>query len=72
MKKAVTDEGRKKLWLARNYWRLVSLPLVGVLAVILVRLGIDLWQRWKIAAIVVGLLMELLSGCHGVRLFKAS
>jgi hypothetical protein len=48
------------------------LPLCLAVAAFLVWLGIDLWRRWTIAALVIGILVEVLGGCRGVRLFKAS
>lgn len=62
---------------AKFFWRLLRtkkfyLPLGLAVAIALLWIGIDLWRRWKIAALLIGILVEVLGGCRGVRLFKAS
>jgi len=49
-----------------------DVPFCLAIAAVLVWLGIDLWRRWKVAALLIGILIMVLGGCKGVRLFKAS
>jgi hypothetical protein len=58
----------KGLWRAKKFY----LPFCLAMGVVLVWIGIDLWRRWKIAALGVGILIAMLGGCRDVRLFKAS
>jgi len=48
------------------------LPLCLAIGALLVWIGIDLWKRWKVAALLIGILTAVLGGCRDVRLFKAS
>jgi hypothetical protein len=61
----------------KMFWRFMCrkkfyLPVCLVFVVVVVWVGIDLCKRWKIAALTIGILIEVLSGCRDVRLFKAS
>jgi hypothetical protein len=50
----------------------VYLPFCLTIAVVLLWIGIDLWRRWKMAALIIGILITVMRGCKDVRLFKAS
>jgi hypothetical protein len=67
----------KRPFAAKGFWQFMRskkfyLPICLLMGVVLLWVGIDLWRRWKIAALIVGLLIALLGGCQNVRLFKAS
>jgi len=62
---------------AKGVWAFLQskkfyVPFLLAIAVVLGWLGIVLWKRWKVAALIIGILIMILSGCRGVRLFKAS
>lgn len=62
---------------AKSVWELLRakkfyVPFCLAIAAVLVWLGVVLWKRWKVAALLIGILIMILGGCRGVRLFKAS
>jgi hypothetical protein len=72
-----TTKGMKQSFTAKGFWQFLRskkfyLPFSLAVAAVLVWVGIDLWRRWKIVALAVGILIALLGGCRDVRLFKAS
>jgi len=75
----MTDSPKKseKRCSYKSFWQMLRaknfyLPMGVVLVVVLLWIGIDLWRRWKITALLIGILVEVLGGCRDVRLFKAS
>jgi hypothetical protein len=77
MTRTTKDGDAKQPFAAKGFWRFLRakkfyLPFCLLMSIVLLLIGIDLWRRWKIAALVVGILIALLGGCQNVRLFKAS
>ncbi len=67
----------KRPFEAKGFWEFLRakkfyVPFCLTIAVVLVWLGVVLWRRWKVAALLIGILIMILGGCRGVRLFKAS
>ena len=61
----------KRFWEFLRDWKF-CVPFCLVVTAALVWIGVVLWRRWQVAALIIGILIMLAGGCKGVRLFKAS